>query len=40
MATRKGINISGTYVVYHKFYAFLIYVLCIKKKWKVGQNCI
>ena len=32
MATRKGINISGTYyVVHHKLYAFFIYVLCILK---------
>ena len=31
MATRKGINISGNYVVHHILYAFLIYVLCIKK---------
>ena len=33
MATRKGINISGTYVVHHKLYDFFIYiyVLCILK---------
>ena len=29
MATRKGINISGTYFVDHKSYAFFIYVLCV-----------
>ena len=34
MATRKGINISRKYVVYHKLYAFSIYVLCILKKQK------
>ena len=28
MATEKGINISGTYVVHHEFYAIFIYVLC------------
>ena len=27
MATRKGINISGAYVVHHKLYAFFIYVI-------------
>ena len=27
MATRKGINIRGTYVVRHKLYAFFIHVL-------------
>ena len=33
MAIRKGINISGNYVVHHKlYYAFFIYVLCILKK--------
>ena len=26
MATRKGINISGTYVVHHELYAFFIYI--------------
>ena len=31
MATRKGINISGTYVVHHELYAFFIYILCILK---------
>ena len=31
MATRKGINISGTYVVHLKLYAFFIYVLCFLK---------
>ena len=31
MATRKGINISGNYVVHHKSYAFFIDMLCIKK---------
>ena len=31
MATRKGINISGNYVVHHKLYAFSIHVLCILK---------
>ena len=31
MVTRKGINISGTYVVHHKFYGYFIYVLCILK---------
>ena len=31
MATRNGINISGTYVVHHKLHAFFIYVLCILK---------
>ena len=32
MATRKGINTSGNYVVHHKLYAFFIYVLCFLKK--------
>ena len=32
MTTRKGINISGIYVVNHKLYAFFMYVLCILKK--------
>ena len=32
MATRKGIHISGNYVVHHKLYAFFTYVLCILKK--------
>ena len=31
MATRKGIHVSGTYVAYHKLYAFFIDVLCILK---------
>ena len=31
MATRKGINISGTYVVHHELYVFFIYVLRILK---------
>ena len=32
MATRKSIEIFGTYVVHHKFYAFFIsYVLYILK---------
>ena len=31
MATRRGINISGNYVVHHKLYAFSICVLCIIK---------
>ena len=31
MATRKSINISGTYVVHNKLYAFFIYVVCIFK---------
>ena len=29
METRKGTNISGNYVIYHKLYAFFIYVVCI-----------
>ena len=40
MATRKGINISGIYVVHHKWYAFFIHELCILKNGKVGQNRI
>ena len=31
MATRKGMDISGTYAVPHKLYAFFISVLCIFK---------
>ena len=31
MATRKGIHISGNYVVHHELYSFFIYVLCILK---------
>ena len=31
MITRKGIHISENYVVYHKLYAFFVYVLCILK---------
>ena len=31
MATIKGIHISGTYNVHHKFYACFMYVLCILK---------
>ena len=31
MATRKGINISGNYVVHHELYALFICVLCILK---------
>ena len=38
MATRKGIDISGTYVVHHKLYAFFIYILCILNNRKVVQN--
>ena len=37
---QKGIHIYGIYVVHHKLYAFFIYVLCIFKNWKVGQNRI
>ena len=41
MATRKGIHISGNYVVHHKLYAFFIYyALCILNNCKVGQNRI
>ena len=32
MATKKGIHISGNYVIHHKLNAFFIYVLCIKKQ--------
>ena len=38
MATRKGIDISANYVVYHKLYAFFVYVRCILKNGKIGQN--
>ena len=38
MTTRKGINISGTYVVRCKLDAFFIYVLCTLEIWKVGHN--
>ena len=31
MTTRNGINVSGTYVVHHKFYTFFMYVFCILK---------
>ena len=31
MTTRKGIHISGNYVVHRKLYAFFIHVLCILK---------
>ena len=31
MATRKGMNISGNYVVHHIWYAFFTYVLYILK---------
>ena len=31
MATRKGIIISGSYVVHHELYAFFIDVLCMLK---------
>ena len=42
MATRKGINISGTYVVHQTFYAFFIYQVCTlySEKLKVGHNRI
>ena len=40
MATRKGIHISGNYAAPHILHALLIYVLCIKKNRKVGQNRI
>ena len=31
MATRKGVNIPGNYVVRHKSYDFFMCVLCILK---------
>ena len=37
MATKKDINISWTYVVHHKLYAFFIYVLCILKIERSGR---
>ena len=37
MATRKGINISGTYAVHHKLYAFFIWVLCVIKIERQGR---
>ena len=40
MATRKDINVSENYVVHHELYASFMYVLCILKSWKVGQNRI
>ena len=38
MATKKGVNISGNYAAPHILHALFIYVFCIKKKLKVGQN--
>ena len=35
MATRKGIHISGNYVVHHKVYAFFKSVFFILKSCKV-----
>ena len=40
METRKGIHISGNYIVHHKLYAFFIAVLSILKKCRAGQNRI
>ena len=40
MATRKGIHISGHYVVSINVICLFTNVLCILKHWKVGQNRI
>ena len=40
MATRKYINIFGNYIVHHKLYAFLIYVLYILKNGKVDRTVL
>ena len=40
MATRKGINIFGNDATPHILHALFIYVLCILKNRKVGQNRI
>ena len=38
MATRNGIHISGHYVVSINAICIFVYVLCILKHFKVGQN--
>ena len=40
MATRKDINISGNYAAPHVLHALFIYVVCVLKIRKVGQNRI
>ena len=41
MVTRKGMDISGDYVVsIDVLYLIVTYVLCILKSWKIGQNRI
>ena len=35
MATRKGINISGHYVVHHELYAFFIYSVLNRKVGRI-----
>ena len=40
MATRKGIDISGTYDYTINCLPFFMYVLCIMEKSTVGQNRI